>query len=268
MPYRRYAGRKERCRIDRFFYSVVSVLCILLFSGRYKNTDVMKFMRLAAALAVVMFSPVWVCAQEMIYRPDDFSRVDVSNKIKARLVPGKENKVEITGDDVHNVVVKNVKGRLTLRLKTTKSLGSKEYGAVVYYAKMPSYFDASQGGEIVCDSLIRGSKVEIDAGTGGFVLVTAVADTVRASIAAGGQIQLRGDGRQLSVGIKTGGQFSGYDFDADNAQVNITAGGTADVNASEKIIARVSMGGTVRYKGTAKLDGKTTMGGSIIQTED
>ena len=100
------------------------------------------------------------------------------------------------------------------------------------------------------------------------MLVTAVADTVRASIAAGGQIQLRGDGRQLSVGIKTGGQFSGYDFDADNAQVNITAGGTADVNASEKIIARVSMGGTVRYKGTAKLDGKTTMGGSIIQTED
>lgn len=188
-----------------FFYSVVSVLCILLLSGRYKNTDVMKFMRLAAALAVVMFSPVWVCAQEMIYRPDDFSRVDVSNKIKARLVPGKENKVEITGDDVHNVVVKSQR-QAHPRLKTTKSLGSKEYGAVVYYAKMPSYFDASQGGEIVCDSLIRGSKVEIDAGTGGFVLVTAVADTVRASIAAGGQIQLRGDGRQLSVGIKTGGR--------------------------------------------------------------
>ena len=91
---------------------------------------------------------------------------------------------------------------------------------------------------------------------------------MRASIAAGGQIQAQGDVKALDVSIKTGGQFNGYELVADDAEVNITAGGTAYVYATKNTKARVGMGGKVYCKGPAKVDGRTTMGGTVIMAED
>lgn len=220
------------------------------------------------ALTALAFSCTALSAQEKIYRPTGFSGVDVSTKIKARLIASDENKVVVTGDKIDNIVVKEDKGRLVIRFKSTKGIGADPAPVAIYYKSPLTYIGASGDSEIEAESVLKGGNIRIDAGKGAFVKASVTADTLRASIAAGGQIQTQGDVKALDVSIKTGGQFNGYELVADDAEVNITAGGTAYVYATKNTKARVGMGGKVYCKGPAKVDGRTTMGGTVIMAED
>lgn len=229
-------------------------------------------MKTMKVLAAVVLSAICcgLSAQEKekIYRPADFSKVDVSTKIKARLVASSENKVVVQGDKVDQIVVKEEKGKLSVRFKSTKGIGQEMYPVTIYYRSSPVSLNASGDSEITAEQVIKGSTVRIDASKGAFVRAAVSADTLKASIAAGGQIQVNGDGKLVDVGIKTGGQFNGYEFVADDAEANVTAGGTVYIYATENIKARVGMGGKVYCKGGAKMDGRTTMGGTIITVDD
>ena len=140
--------------------------------------------------------------------------------------------------------------------------------ATVYYAAPLTYLGASGESEILAQDVLKGGNIRIDASKGAFVQANVTADTLRASIAAGGQIQSGGDVTLVDVSIKTGGQFNGYELVADHAEATITAGGTAYIYATQTTKARVGMGGKVYCKGPAKVDGRTTMGGTVIMAEE
>ena len=228
----------------------------------------MKTMKLLAAFALCAAFCGTVRAQEKVYRFAGFSAVDVQTKIKARLVASDENRVVVEGDKIDNVVVKEDKGKLVIRFKSTKGIGSDPAAATVYYSSALTYIGASGDSEITAENVLKGGNIRIDAGKGAFVKANVSADTLHASIAAGGQIQAGGDVTLVEVNIKTGGQFNGYELVADDAQATITAGGTAYIYATKNTKARVGMGGKVYCKGPAKVDGRTTMGGTVIMADE
>ena len=225
-------------------------------------------MKLWASIVLSVVFCASLGAQEKVYRFSGFSAVDVQTKIKARLVASNENKVVVQGENIDHVLAKEDKGRLVVRFKSTKGIGADPVAVCVYYNSPLTYIGASGDSEITAENVLEGGNIRIDAGKGAFVHANVSADTLRASIAAGGQIQTAGDVKMVEVSIKTGGQFNGYELVADDALATITAGGTAYVYALKTIKARVGMGGKVFCKGAANVDSRTTMGGSVIVVED
>lgn len=201
------------------------------------------------------------------HKVEAFSTVDVSTGIKATLVRSKEYKVVISGDDVHNIVVKSSKGKLSIRRQTTKALNGKHCEATIYYVdpitKVVAYTDA----HISSEEVFKQAKIEVEASTAGFVHLYLDTDFASSSIATGGQIQLNGTTKNLYANIHTGGQFNGLNLSADTATLSVTAGGTIEANVSGFIKANVSMGGTILYKGGAEVESKTSMGGSIRELD-
>ncbi len=66
--------------------------------------------------------------------------------------------------------------------------------------------------------------------------------------------------------INTGGQFDGKSLDTEQTTVNVNAGGSADVNASEYVEAKVKAGGTIKIFGNPKvIDKQTFLGGKILE---
>ena len=206
-------------------------------------------------------------AQEKTYKLSDFSQVDVQTKIKARLVASNESRVVVEGSQIDNIVVKQENDRVVIRVKSTKAIGSDPVPATVYYAAPLTYLGASGESEILAQDVLKGGNIRIDASKGAFVQANVTADTLRASIAAGGQIQSGGDVTLVDVSIKTGGQFNGYELVADHAEATITAGGTAYLCHPDDQSAGWH-GGKVYCKGPAKVDGRTTMGGTVIAAEE
>lgn len=228
----------------------------------------MKTGKVLALAALSLVGGLSLQAQEKTYKLLDFSQVDVQTKIKARLVASNESRVVVEGSQIDNIVVKQENDRVVIRFKSTKAIGSDPVPATVYYAAPLTYLGASGESEILAQDVLKGGNIRIDASKGAFVQANVTADTLRASIAAGGQIQSGGDVTLVDVSIKTGGQFNGYELVADHAEATITAGGTAYIYATQTTKARVGMGGKVYCKGPAKVDGRTTMGGTVIMAEE
>ena len=167
----------------------------------------MKTGKVLALAALSLVGGLSLQAQEKTYKLSDFSQVDVQTKIKARLVASNESRVVVEGSQIDNIVVKQENDRVVIRFKSTKAIGSDPVPATVYYAAPLTYLGASGESEILAQDVLKGGNIRIDAGKGAFVQANVTADTLRASIAAGGQIQAGGDVTLVDVSVKTGGQL-------------------------------------------------------------
>jgi hypothetical protein len=80
----------------------------------------------------------------------------------------------------------------------------------------------------------------------------------------GGIIEASGLAENQSIVINTGGIFEGRELRTQISDVKISAGGEAEVFASEKIDINVKAGGEVTvYGNPKKVNKKTFVGGSV-----
>ena len=84
----------------------------------------------------------------------------------------------------------------------------------------------------------------------------------------GGIVQASGLAENQSIVINTGGIFEGSDLRTSNSEVKISAGGEAEVFASERIDIDVKAGGDVTVYGQPKRVNKKTFVGGRIRMVD
>jgi len=91
-------------------------------------------------------------------------------------------------------------------------------------------------------------------------------DNLIALIRSGGEITPSGNVKHQEVNINTGGKYYAKNLQSDYLNVDIKAGGVADVTVSGKVTAKVRAGGTVNvYGDPEEIDKSTLFGGKVVR---
>jgi len=195
-----------------------------------------------------------------------FDEIKVFDGISVTLVKSDKNKVVITGEDIDRVAIVNKNGRLKIRMEINRIFSGYETFATVYYNGNLNLIDANENASISGDDFIEQINLELRAQEGGEIKVNADVQRLSVKAVTGGKIEAKGDAVNQNVNVNTGGNYEGDNVKTEQTKVNVNAGGTAYIHASEYVEASVKAGGTIRIFGKPKvIDKKRFLGGRIIE---
>ena len=195
----------------------------------------------------------------------DFDDVKVFDKLSITLVASTENKAVITGTSQSKVEVVNKNGLLKIRMPLTKLMTGDEAKVTIYFKKIQS-IDANEGSQVTCGDIFKQTSFMASVQEGAKIDVVLDVDKAEIKAYSGGTVEVKGKAVTQSVLINSGGIVKASEFETSQATVSISAGGSADLKASDLVDVKVKAGGTVTVHGKPKeLRQETFMGGTIVQ---
>lgn len=206
-----------------------------------------------------------VFAQNITEELADFSELKVFNGVVVEVLPGEENRIEISGHSKDKVKFELVDNRLELRL-SLENIWSDDNTKVRVHTRSLEVIDANEGSIVDVPEALSGTSFTFRAQEGAAVYAKVESPNISVKAITAGLVQLRGSTRDLEVDVNTGGKYFGKQLESENAEVNVGTGGQAEVFASEYAKATAKFGGRILLFGDpGKLDSKTTLGGKILE---
>ena len=199
---------------------------------------------------------------------DKFTEVKVFDRIVLTLVKGTENKMVITGDDKDEVKISNKNGLLKIRMEFDNFMDGDEAKVKLYYTEVLTLLDANENAKIISDETFNGKRVEIKVQEGGKIDLKVNLEDLYAKSVSGGEITLTGKADTQEAIVNTGGKVYNAELDTKNTNVTVSAGGRADVKASERVDAKVKAGGYIYIYGNPKDVEKNKLFGGKIKVMD
>ncbi len=197
----------------------------------------------------------------------DFNKVTTFDQIDVILIPGKENKVLLTGKDSEKVELVNKKGELKLRLPLTQLLKGDDISATVYYKAIDAV-EANEGSSIASEAVFKSTMFDIIAKEGSQVKLKLDVSKLTARVANGSTITLEGTATNQDVLVNSGGLYQAKKLVTNQSVITVNAGGESDVNAKELVDAKVRAGGDITIYGKPKqINQKVIAGGSIQEAK-
>lgn len=223
----------------------------------------MKYCKLFILLLITQIS----FSQETITKNlGDFDSVKVFDKISLQLIPSEESKIELSGKNSSEVEIVNNNGELKVRMSIGKFLSGEDITALLYYKNIQS-LDACEGSYVSSEKAIKQLSFSINSKEGAEVKLKLEVQKLSVRATSGGKINLEGTAKNQDIIITSGAVLNAKDLQTEETNVAISAGGTADVRASELVDAKVRAGGTITIFGKPKrINQKTILGGSINQS--
>ena len=196
----------------------------------------------------------------------DFDKIKVFDQLNVTLIPSTENKIEVTGTNQANVEIVNRNSLLKIRISLTKILEDNKDLKVNLYFKNIQSIDANEGSMVSCKTVFKQTTMELSAQEGAMIEAELDVDNATAKLNSGGIINLSGKAATQKSTITSGGILNAKNLETSQTNVSITAGGSADVNASTFVEAKVNAGGTITIFGKPKqIKQQAFAGGTIIE---
>ncbi len=180
-----------------------------------------------------------------------FNEIYAGKGVNVTLIEGDKEKVriEIENADVTDVIT-NIKGRkLEIKLKTKIY---KDMSVMVYvtYKSLLS-ISTGTGAFIESNNTIYAENLELKAGTGSTIILDVDTKNIQTSLSSS-KVELVGKTEFQSVSCSTGGKYIADQLSSNEAYVKVSTGGTAWVQATDKLDAQTSTGGKISYIGNPK----------------
>lgn len=196
----------------------------------------------------------------------DFDKIKVFDQLNVTLIPSTENKIEVTGTNQANVEIVNRNSLLKIRISLTKILEDNKDLKVNLYFKNIQSIDANEGSMVSCKTVFKQTTMELSVQEGAMIEAEIDVDNATAKLNSGGIINLSGKAATQKSTITSGGILNAKNLETSQTNVSITAGGSADVNASTFVEAKVNAGGTITIFGKPKqIKQQAFAGGTIIE---
>lgn len=196
----------------------------------------------------------------------DFDKIKVFDQLNVTLIPSTENKIEVTGTNQANVEIVNRNSLLKIRISLTKILEENKDLKVNLHFKNIQSIDANEGSMVSCKTVFKQTTMELSAQEGAMIEAELDVDNATAKLNSGGIINLLGKAATQKSTITSGGILNAKNLETSQTNVSITAGGSADVNASTFVEAKVNAGGTITIFGKPKqIKQQAFAGGTIIE---
>lgn len=213
-------------------------------------------------LPLVMFS------QRIIDREvGEFREIKVFDLIEVNLIQSDENRILIKGWNVDDITWTNKNGVLKLRMQLDKKFQGEDTMIEVYYTDL-DVIDGNEGAQITCNELVKKNRIELRAQEGAMIHIGMDVDYADIRAVTGGIVEASGLAKSQTVVLNTGGIFEGRALQTSNTDVKISAGGEADIFASEVVDINVKAGGDVYVYGSPKQVNKKTFVGGRVYIKD
>jgi len=195
---------------------------------------------------------------------EEFSELKIYNKIQAELIPASENKIVATGFDKDEIEAKVKNGVLKVKMGLN-NIWSENDTKIKIYFKNVEVIDANEGTFAELKEPLQQTALTLKVQEGAEIYAPRLdLENLNIKCVTGGKIETKGKATNQIVAVKTGGEYEGEDLLTNTTDVNIKAGGEAEVNATTYCKAKVSAGGTIYIYGKPEqVEQKTTLGGSI-----
>lgn len=212
--------------------------------------------------------PITIFSQRTIdTEVGEFNKIKVFDLIEVNLIQSDENRIMIKGRNVDDIVWTNKRGVLKLRMYLDKKFLGEDTLIEVYYTDL-DVIDGNEGAQITCNELVKKNRIELKAQEGAKIRVGLDVDYVDIRAVTGGIVEASGLAQNQSIVLNTGGIFDGRDLRTSNTDIKISAGGEADVFASDVVDINVRAGGDVHVYGKPKRVYKSTFAGGRIYMVD
>ncbi len=195
----------------------------------------------------------------------DFTKVEAHNGFRVELTQSSAYSIEITTDDNVQEYIEVTKSGDTLRIKLT---GFRTYNSVTLEAKitMPDIYGVNLSGGSLAEIAVFSSSHDFSATLSGGSGLTGNITVSNADfdLSGGSQVNLWGTTADLNINSSGGSQLNLEAFPANNADVNISGGGTAFISISGALDVNLSGGSKVIYTGEPIMDDIILSGGSTV----
>lgn len=196
-----------------------------------------------------------------------FSEIKVYDLIEVNLIKSDVNKIMVKGHSVYDVKFVNKNGVLKLRMDADSKFQGEDTFVEVYYTSL-SIIDGNEGARIVCNELIQQNNLTLKTQEGAKIVVGMEVKDVDIRAVTGGVVEASGLAKNQVVVINTGGVFDGRGLKSEVASIKISAGGEAELYATEQVDVNVKAGGDVFVYGNPKTVNKNTLAGGRIVFKD
>ena len=196
----------------------------------------------------------------------DFDEIKVFDQLNVTLIPSTENKIVVTGTNQGNVEIVNRNSLLKIRISLTKILeDNKDLKVNLYFKKIQS-IDANEGSIVSCKTIFKQTTMDLSVQEGAMIEVELDVDNTTTKLNSGGIINLSGKAVTQKITITSGGILNAKNLETSQTTVSVSAGGSADVNASTLVDAKVNAGGTITIYGKPKqIKQQAFAGGTITE---
>lgn len=196
----------------------------------------------------------------------EFKEIKVYDGLWVNLIPADYNKAVISGDYVDDVQLINNNNQLKIRMKIKRFF--RGYGTKVdlYFSASPSILDVNEEAKITLTQTLKTDILELKSQEGGQIEVKAQTEQLLIRAVTGGIIGVNGFSKNQDVILNTGGIYKGEALKTEFTTVQVNAGGTAHVFATNYVKAMVKAGGVIEVFGNPKrLEEKKVLGGKIVR---
>lgn len=238
---------------------------MVLVTSFFKHEVIRKEMKQFTFIMLLLgYLMVYSQDTEVTQMLDNFREVKGFDGLSINLIPSKENKAVITGENTRSVAIVNNDGVLKVRMQITRIFSGYKTFVDLYYSGPLVVIDVNEDARISSEETIKQEILELKAQEGGELIVKAEVEQILIKAVSGGVIKTRGFSNVQDVQINTGGVYEGKSFATKFSTINVNAGSRAEINASDYVKATVKAGGEVLvYGNPSKLEEKTVFGGTI-----
>jgi hypothetical protein len=193
----------------------------------------------------------------------DFNTIKVFDLIEVQMIPSTENRVIVTGQNVDEVKIINDNGTLKIRMELEERFDGNDTFVKVYFTNI-STIDANEGAYITVSEVLTQDSLELRAQEGGHIKLDMAVSTLKIKAVTGGIVKAAGTVHNQDVTINTGGEFHAQDLVSHTTEVSISAGGEAQIYATQKANIKITAGGDVYvYGNPPEFKKKTVVGGRV-----
>lgn len=221
------------------------------------------FMKIIFTSCLVLFMASLTAQGTLEKEVGEFNEIKVFDLIAVNMIQSDANKIVIKGNNRDDIKWANKDGTLKLRMQLDKKFTGEDTFIEVYYTDI-DVIDGNEGAQITCNELLSKSKIELRAQEGARITIGMDVAVAEIRAVTGGIIEASGLAESQSIVLNTGGVFEGRNLRTSVSDVKISAGGEAEVFASDRVDVNVKAGGDVTVYGKPKqVNKKTFVGGRV-----
>lgn len=198
----------------------------------------------------------------------DYDAINVTGSMDVYLVRGNEGSIEVkTDENLHEyLIIVSENGTLKIKTKKGFSLRTKKGIYITVPFKNIGELTLTGSGDIVTKEMINATDFEVTLTGSGDIILDIEANVIDAKVTGSGDLQLAGNVTDFEVKVTGSGDFKGSSLISKNTQVYISGSGSAKVNATDSIKARVHGSGDVRYSGNPEMSDTKVLGSGSIKS--
>jgi uncharacterized protein YxeA len=193
-----------------------------------------------------------------------FDGIRVSTGIDVYLKQGDKESITVEADEnLHEYIRTEVKDGV-LNVYTDANIREAKMKRVYVTIKEVKSLKTSSAGDIIGETPIKGTDIEISASSAGNIRLEVYAKSIEINISSSGNVSLSGEAEKLNADLSSAGDLEAFNLKVKEADVSASSAGDARVNVSEKITARASSAGDITYQGDPRyVDANSSSAGGI-----